>query len=151
MESHQMASERLFYDLKVVLNVKKLYTANPNAIAMQVFAAAMVHASFRIAQADIARTLDMAPEELSSEKLFPLLAFTSIKILEAEFFFEATQKANPGVKLRKPSWKELPGTVVSLRYLKKQKRSEERRKREFHKDRKKWKSITKVDGAEELT
>lgn len=143
--------ERLFYDLKVVLNVKRLYAANPNAIAMQVFSAAMVHASFRIAQADIAQKLDLAPEELSSEKLFPLLAFTSIKLLEAEFIFEQTQKANPRVKLRKPSWKKLPGTVVSLRHIRKQKRSSERRTREFHKDRRKWKSITKVDGAEELT
>jgi hypothetical protein len=135
--------ERLFYDLKVVLNLKKLYAANPNAIAMQVYAAAMVHASFRIAQADIAQRLDITPEELSSEKLFPLLAFTSIKLLEAEFLFEVTQDVNKRVKLRKPSWKNLPGTVVSLHHIKKEKRSGERRKREFHKDRKKWKSITR--------
>lgn len=143
--------ERLFYDLKVVLNLKKLHAANPNAIAMQVFAAAMVHASFRIAQADVARRTSVSPEELSSEKLFPLLAFVSIKLIEAEFVFKLTQNENPHVRLRKPSWKKLPGTVVSLRDLRKQKRSGTRRAREFHKDRKKWKSITKVDGAEELT
>lgn len=143
--------ERLFYDLKVVLNLKKLYAANPNAVAMQVFAAAMVHAAFRIAQADIARQHNLRPEDLSPQKLFPLLALTSIRLLEAEFYFEATQAANPRVKLRKPSWKKLPGSVVSLRHLLKQRRSGERRQREYHKDRAKWKSITKVDGAEELT
>jgi len=143
--------ERLFYDLKVVLNLKKLYAANPNAVAMQVFAAAMVHAAFRIAQADIAHKHGLAPEELSPQKLFPLLALTSIKLIEAEFYFEATQAANPRVKLRKPSWKNIPGTVVSLRHLRKQRRLGERRERGYHKDRAKWKSITKVDGAEELT
>jgi hypothetical protein len=143
--------ERLFYDLKVVLNLKKLYAANPNAVAMQVFAAAMVHAAFRIAQADIAQQHKLAPEELSPEKLFPLLALTAIKLIEAEFYFDATQAANSRVKLRKPSWKNLPGTVVSLRHLRKQTRSEERRERGYYKDRAKWKSITKIAGAEELT
>ena len=138
-------------DLKVVLNLKKLYAANPNAVAMQVFAAAMVHAAFRLAQADIAHQHGLAPEELSPEKLFPLLALTAIKLIEAEFYFEATQAANPGVTLRKPNWNNIPGTVVSLRHLRKQTRAGERNERGYHKDRAKWKSITKIAGAEELT
>jgi hypothetical protein len=109
--------ERLFYDLKVVLNLKKLYAANPNAVAMQVYAATMVHTAFRIAQADIARKLDLPPEELSPQKLFPLLSLVSIRLIEAEFYFEQTCKVNPGVTLRKPSWKNLPGSVVSLRHI----------------------------------
>ncbi len=143
--------ERLFHDIKVVLNVKKLYAANPNAVAMQVFAAAMVHAAFRIAQANIARKVALPPEELSAQKLFPHLALASIKIIEAEFIFEQVQEENPDTELRKPSWKNLPGTVVSLRRIRVQRRSNKRRKNEYHKDRAKWKSITKVDGAEELT
>lgn len=143
--------ERLFYDLKVVLNLKRFYAANPNAIAMQVYAAAMVHAAFRIAQADIARRHDLPPEELSPQKLFPLLALTSIRLLEAELIFEATQAANPRVKLKKPNWATLPGTIVSLRYLRVQRRSGPRRKREYDEERRQWKSITKVEGGEELT
>lgn len=143
--------ERLFHDLKVVLNLKQLYTANPNAVAMQVYAAAMVHVAFRVAQADIATKYDLPPEELSAQKLFPLLALTSIKLLEGEYWFERTQKINPSVKLRKPSFRDVPGTVVSLRHIRRQQRSGPRRKREYHKDRATWKSITKVDGAEELT
>jgi hypothetical protein len=143
--------ERLFYDLKVVLNLKKLYAANPNAVAMQVFATAMVHTAFHIAQADIAQQVNLPPEELSPAKLFPLLAFVSIKVIEAEYLFHLMCKANPRVKLRKPSWKELPGTVVSLRRLRVQRRSNVRVKREYHKDRATWKSITKIDGGEELT
>ena len=143
--------ERLFYDLKVVLNLKKLYAANPNAVGMQVFAAAMVHAAFRIGQGDIAMKHDIPPEELSPKKLFPLMALTSIKLLEADFHVKVMEDLNPGVKFRKPTWEDLPDTVVSLRHIRKQRRSGERKKREFHKDRAKWKSFTKVDGAEELT
>jgi hypothetical protein len=143
--------ERLFYDLKVVLNIKKLYAANPNAVAMQVYAAAMVHASFRIAQADIARKVNLPAEELSPAKLFPLLALASIKIIEAEILFDLTCKANRKTKLRKPSWKNLPATVVSLHRIRVQRRSNARTKPEYHKDRAKWKSITKIEGTEELT
>jgi hypothetical protein len=143
--------ERLFYDLKVVLNLKKLYAANPNAVGMQVFAAAMVHTAFRIGQADIAKKHDIPPEELSPQKLFPLLALTSIKLLEADLHVKVMQDLNPGVKFRIPSWEDLPHTLVSLRHIRRQRRSAQRKKREYHKDRAKWKSITKVDGAEELT
>lgn len=143
--------ERLFYDLKVVLNLKKLYAANPNAVAMQVYAAAIVHTAFRIAQADIARKLDVPPEELSTEKLFPLLSLVSIKVIEAEYIFERTCQANPGVKLRKPSWKNLPGSIVSLRYLRVQHRSNHRKRRKYDEKRRNWKSITKVRGGRKLT
>jgi len=49
------AIERLFYDLKIVLRIEKFYAANPNAVAMQVFAAAIVHTAFRIAQGNLAK------------------------------------------------------------------------------------------------
>jgi hypothetical protein len=56
--------ERLFYDLKVVLNLKRFYAANPNAVAMQVYAAVMVHAAFRFAQGKIAADAEIPPEGL---------------------------------------------------------------------------------------
>jgi len=143
--------ERLFYDLKVVLNLKRFYAANPNAVAMQVYAAAMVHAAFRIAQAEIAKQVDLPPEELSPAKLFPLLAIASIKVIEAEYLFEETCKANPHIELRKPNWRNLPDTVVSLRHIRVQRRSSSRKKRRFHPERSKWKSIAKVKGAKRLT
>ena len=141
--------ERLFFDLKEVLNLKKFYAANPNAVAMQVYAGAMVHVAFRIAQADISRQADVPPEDLSPKKLFPLLALVSIRLVEAEFIFEATRKANPRVKLRKPSWRNLPDSVVSLRAIRVQRRSETRRKREYSPERAKWKSMKKVKRADE--
>jgi hypothetical protein len=143
--------ERLFYDLKVVLNLKRFYAANPNAVAMQVYAAAIVHTAFRIAQADIAQQVELPPEELSPQKLFPLLSLASIKLIEAEYLFEETCKVNRGVKLRKPSWKKLPDTVVSLRHIRVQRRSSKRKKRKFDPARRNWKSFAKVKGAEELS
>jgi len=143
--------ERLFYDLKDVLNLKRFYAANPNAVAMQVYAAAIVHVAFRIAQANVAEQVDLPPEELSPKKLFPHLALVSIALLEAEWHFEETRKVNRGVKLRKPSWKKHPDSIVSLRRIRVQRRSTARKKREFSPERRKWKSITKVDGADELT
>jgi len=148
---HRWQIERLFFDLKEVLNLKRFYAANPNAVGMQVYAAAMVHAAFRIAQANVSEQVELPPEELSPKKLFPYLALVSIKILEAEWYVEEVCKLNPGVKIRKPSWKEHPDSIVSLRRIRVQHRSTARRKPEFSPERKKWKSITKVDGADELT
>jgi len=143
--------ERLFFDLKVVLNLERFYTANPNAVAMQVFAAAMVHAAFRVAQADVSKQVDLPPEEFSPHKLFPLLAFTSIKLIESEFLFDETCKANRGVKLKKPSLRNLPGTIVSLKYLRVQRRRGVRKQRKYDIRRRKWKSFKKIKGAKKLT
>jgi IS4 transposase len=143
--------ERLFYDLKVVLKLEKFHAANPNAVAMQVFAGAIVHAAFRVAQADIAKKVGIPPEELSTQKLFPLLAIASIKVIEAEFIFEVTRRANKRVKLRKPSWSNLPDTVVSLEHIRVERRSSKRKKRKFDPKRRNWKSFNKIRGGRKLT
>ena len=143
--------ERLFYDLKVVLNLERFHAANPNAVAMQVYAAVMVHAALRVAQAQIAQKAKIKPEELSPAKLFPLLALVSMMLIEAEYYFERICEANQGVKLRKPNWHDLPGSIISLRYLLVQRRTGPRKRRKFHPDRKKWKSFTRVRGGKKLT
>ncbi len=143
--------ERLFYDLKVVLKLQRFYAANPNAVAMQVFAATMVHVAFRMAQADLARRIGRAPEDLSPRKLYPLLATSSMTLLEGELWFDETQKANPKTALRKPNMSSHPKTIVSLRYLLVQKRTGVRKKKDFDLERCRWKSITKIDGSQDLT
>lgn len=143
--------ERLFHQLKVVLNLKKFYCANPNAVAQQVYAAALVHAAFRLAQAEIASQVDLDPEELSPDKLFPRLALASIKVIEAEFIFELTCRANPRTKLRKPEWRGIPDTVVSLSQIRVQRRSSVRKKRDYDKERQRWKSFAAIVGGEKLT
>jgi hypothetical protein len=137
--------ERLFFDLKEVLNLNKFYAANPNAVAMQVYAAAIIHVAFRIAQSDIADQASVEPEELSPKKLFPRLALVSIILLEAECYFEETCRLNPGVKLRKPDWSNHPLAIVRLASLLVQHRSDQRRKKTFSEGRKKWWSFTNFE------
>ena len=143
--------ERLFFDLKEVLNLNKFYAANPNAVAMQVYATAMLHVAFRIAQADIAQQASIEPEEISPKKLFPRLALVSIVILEAEYWFEVTCRLNPTVKLRKPNWHNHPRGTITLESILVQKRSGQRKKKLFSEGRKKWTSFNNIEGGEELT
>jgi len=63
--------ERLFLDLKETLDRHCLYAAHPNLVAQQVYAAAIVHTAFRVAQAGIAKQARVLPEPLSPAKLFP--------------------------------------------------------------------------------
>jgi hypothetical protein len=143
--------ERLFFDLKEVLNLNKFYAANPNAVAMQVYATAILHVAFRIAQADVAEQASIEPEEISPKKLFPRLALVSIAILESEYGAEQVFRLNPGVKLRRPSFRNHPRGRVRLASILVQKRSGERKKKTFSEGRKKWTSMNNIAGGEELT
>jgi hypothetical protein len=137
--------ERLFFDLKAVLNLKKLYSANPNAVAMQVFATAIVHAAFRIAQARIAAQHDLPPEELSPKKLFPRLAMTSITVLEREYFFQQICEENPNAKLSKPDASTHRRTITTLKAIRVQRRRTVRKPARYSKERATWKSLAHVD------
>ena len=53
--------ERMFYDLKEVLNLNRIYAANPNAVAMQVYAAALVYNAMRVAQSEAAAQVGWRP------------------------------------------------------------------------------------------
>jgi hypothetical protein len=62
--------ERLFFDLKEVLNLNRLSAANPNAVAMQVYATAIVYNALRVAQSDGAAQVGWvraAPEPVQVE------------------------------------------------------------------------------------
>jgi hypothetical protein len=64
----------MFFDLKKVLNLNRLYAANPNAVAMQVYAAAIVYNALRVAQSEGAAQVGWAPEQLSPAKFYPKVA-----------------------------------------------------------------------------
>ena len=51
----------LVFDLKEVLNLHRFYTGSPNGVAMQVYAAALVHTAFRVAQGHIAQASGTQP------------------------------------------------------------------------------------------
>lgn len=138
--------ERMFYDLKEVLNLHCFYAANPNAVAMQVYAAALVHAAMRLAQGRIAQNAEVAPEDISTEKLFPRVAAASHALANAELVFLATCRLNPGVTLKKPDWRKMPFATTSLKKIRLQIRNGKRRSRRFCKSRKRWKSLAHVSG-----
>lgn len=123
------AIERLFYDLKEVLNLHRFYAANVNAVAMQVYACAIVYTAFRAAQGRIAEELGIAPEQLSTEKLFPKVAAASASLTTAELAFDAVCEANPASKLVKPDWRQMPFATVPLYRVLVEKRAGRRKKR----------------------
>jgi hypothetical protein len=63
--------ERLFFDLKEVRNLNRVYAANPNAVAMQVYAAGCVDTALRVAQGEVAAAAGLAPEAIAPAKFFP--------------------------------------------------------------------------------
>jgi hypothetical protein len=72
---------------------------------MQVYAAALVHTAFRVAQGHIAQAIGTKPEEISPAKFFPRMAAASIGLTWSELVFIEIQLANPGTHLHKPDWR----------------------------------------------
>ena len=96
--------ERLFFDLKEVLNLHRFYTSSPHGGAMQVYAAALVPTAFRVAQGHIAQAIGTQPEEISPAKFFPRMAAASTGLTWSELAFIEIQQANPDIALHKPDW-----------------------------------------------
>jgi hypothetical protein len=143
--------ERLFFDLKVVLNLHRFYTTSPNAGAMQVYAAALVHTAFRVAQGHIAQASGIAPEAISPAKFFPRLAAASIGLTWSEVAFMEIQQANPGVALHKPDWRCCDFAWPPWQRIQVEPRKGRRRKRRFCQSRKQWKSFAHIPGGKKLT
>lgn len=142
--------ERLFFDLKEVLNLHRVYAANPNAVAMQVYAAGCVYNAMRVAQAEVAAAAGLAPEAISPAKFFPKLAAACHCYALFELWFLDTQAANRGRRLRKPPVQQRRFASVPLDAILVEPRTEPRRKRRFCKTRRKWKSLTHVRGGRKL-
>jgi len=143
--------ERLFFARKEVVNLHRFYTSSPNGVAMQVYAAALVHTAFRVAQGRVAETLGMAPEEISPAKFFPRLAAASIGLMWSELACITIQQANPRVHLRKPAWQDCGFAWTTLERIQVEPRTGRRRKRRFCPSRKQWKSFAHIPGGKKLT
>jgi len=143
--------ERLFYDLKEVLNLHCFYAANPNAVAMQVYAAGLVHTAMRIAQARIAEQAGIAPETISTEKFFPRMAAVTSQLNFLQAGAQALREANPGTRLRDPAWSRMKFGRVKLSQITVEPRKGRRRKRRFCVSRKRWKSLYHIPGGKKLT
>lgn len=106
--------ERMFFDLKEVLNLNRFYAGNPNAIAMQVYAAVIVYNAFRIVQGRIGQRQGIAPETISPAKLFPKLAVASNGLAQCAWTWQETLDLNPGVDLRKPDFSKANWATTTL-------------------------------------
>ena len=139
--------ERMFFDLKEVLNLNRLYAANPNAVAMQVYAAAIVYNAFRVAQSDAAAQLDEPPEDLSPAKLFPKIAVASFLYLHAQEWERQWRRRHPGahphlvIRWRAHRWTRTTAPNSHVEH-----RSEIRRRRRFCAARRHWTSLRLVRG-----
>jgi hypothetical protein len=109
--------ERLFSDLKVVLNLKSLYAANTNAVALQLYATAILHTALRACQARIARQAKVEPEDLSTQKLFPRLVIASSEVVTMRSTILAVERLNPGINFKKPGTEILKSASTPLSTL----------------------------------
>lgn len=133
--------ERLFFDLKEVLNLHCFYAANPNAVAMQVYAAALVYTAMRVAQAISADQVGVTPDSISTAKFFPRVAAAYSTWVGAQIGVRQVEKLNPDVRLRKPNWRKHAFASVPLADVLVEPRKGQRRKRRYCKARKHWKSF----------
>ncbi len=115
--SYRWDVERLFYDLKEVLNLHRFYGGNVNAVGIQVYAAAMVHTAMRVAQARIARQTGIAPEKISTEKFFPRMVAALIRWEGMRAGAQVIQDLNPRIKLKQPDWSHIKVGRVRLHQI----------------------------------
>ena len=148
--SRRWGIERLFFDLKEVLNLNRVYAGNPNAIAMQVYAAGCVYNALRVAQGEVAAVAGLPPEAIAPAKFFPKMAAACHCAALFELWFADTQRANRGRRLRKPPVAERRFTHVTLDSILVEPRTLRRRKRRFCAARRKWKSLRHVRGGPKL-
>lgn len=142
--------ERLFFDLKETLDLHCLYASHPNLVAQQVYAAAIVHTAFRVAQAGIAQPARVLPEQLSPAKLFPTLAQAANDHCAVRVYALKTRALNPGMAIRFPGWHTIPSAYTTLGAIVVQHRHGRRRRRKFCVARKRWKSFAHVTGGPTL-
>jgi len=147
---HRWGVERMFFDLKDVLNLNRLYAANPNAVAMQVYAAAIVYNALRVAQSDGAAQVGLAPEALSPAKFYP-------KVVTATFLYLHRQQWEREIRLRhrrlhlclvggRQRWVRATPEPVQVEH-----RADHRRARRFCPARRHWKSFAHVRGGRRFT
>ncbi|MBI1854200.1 MAG: transposase [Planctomycetes bacterium] len=142
--------ERMYFDLKEVFNLNQFYASNPNGVAMQVYAAAIVDVAMRVAQGRSAQHAHVEPEDISTAKFFPRMATAYATHSGFGVVYRATCDVNPGVELTKPDPTGHLRFTVKLKDILVHPRSGVRRKRRYCEGRKKWKSFAHIPGAKTL-
>jgi hypothetical protein len=143
--------ERMYYDLKEVVNLNRVYAGNPNAVGMQVYAGALVYTAMRVAQGEVAEKAGIEPEEISPAKFFPKMAAACAAYTCAEWGVARMLELNPSKHLRRPRWKGSRMTTIRIEEIRRRKRTGERRARRYCKARRRWKAFSHIRGGQKLT
>jgi len=143
--AYRWGVERMFYDLKEVLNLNRVYAANPNAVAMQVYAAAIVYNALRVAQSEGAAHVGIAPETISPAKFYPKVVTATFLYLHEQQWERQWRHRHPHHHLclvagRRRWRRTAPGRPAV------EPRDEHRRHRRFCAARRHWKSLAHVPG-----
>jgi hypothetical protein len=142
---------RVFFDLTEVLNLPRFSVSSPHGVAMQVYAAAVVHTAMRGAQGRVAVAVGIPPEEIAPARFFPRLAAAAIGLTWAEVAFVEIQQANPGRVLQQPNWQEHAFAWTTLEAIRVEPRKGRRKQQRFCRSRAHWKSFTHIPGGKKLT
>ena len=137
--------ERMYFDLKTVLNLNRVYAANPNAVAMQVYAAGLVYNAMRVAQSEAAVKLGVPPEEISPAKFFPRVAVACYLYGLEQQWARDLHRRHPRTHFR-VSRPRRRWASVSLAPIHVEPRTDHRRHRRFCAARRTWKSFAHVRG-----
>jgi len=147
---YRWSVERMFFDLKEVLNLNRLYAANPSAVAMQVYAAAIVYNALRVAQSDGAAQVGWAPERLSPAKFFPKVATATYLYLHRQQWEREIRTRYRRLHLQlvagRRRWVRAAPDPVQVEH-----RDDHRRTRRFCPARRHWKSFAHVRGGRRFT
>ena len=115
-------------------------------MALQVYAAALVHTAVRVAQGHLAQASGSAPAEIAPAQVFPRLAAASIGLTWSELALREMQQAHPGIALSKPAWRRCDFAWTTLERMQVEPRNGRRRKRRFCQGRQQWKSFPHIPG-----
>lgn len=143
--------ERMSFDLKEVLTLNRVYAANPNAVAMQVYAAGLVYSAMRVAQGEVAAAARIAPEEISPAAFYPKLAAPCLAYVVTQVTVHDIRRLNPRRRLRIPDWRQARWASVPLATIPVEPRRGARRHRRFRVTRRTWTSFAHVAGGRKLT
>jgi hypothetical protein len=113
----------MYFDLKEVLNLNRVYAANPNAVAMQVYAAGLVYNAMRVAQGEVAEAAGITPEEISPAKFYPKLAAACHSYVVTQATVHDIRRLNPRTRLRLPDWRTARWASASLDTIRVERRS----------------------------
>ena len=142
---------RVFFDRQEVLPRPRFYPSSPQGGAMQVYAAALGHTAWRVAQGHIAQASGMEPEASAPATFCPRLAAASIGLTWSELAFLELQQAKPGVALSKPDGRLGDFAWTTVEQIQVEPRNGRRRQRRVCQSRKQWQSFTHSPGGKQLT